>query len=100
MVLALADLRTQNVALRSTLALEEPTLQMQLASWSGVELTASLYELEGAYWLTIDQLKQSEEQPLTVYDDPRWAFQLGVAQHDRMTLRQADLQAPAEAPAQ
>ncbi|MGI3131496.1 DUF4340 domain-containing protein [Halopseudomonas pachastrellae] len=100
MVLALADLRAQNVALRSTLALEEPTLQMQLASWSGVELTASLYELEGAYWLTIDQLKQSEEQPLTVYDDPRWAFQLGVAQHDRMTLRQADLQAPAEAPAQ
>ena len=99
MVLALADLRAQNVALRSTLTLPQASLQMQLDSWSGAQLKASMYEIDGAYWLTIDALTQSEEQPLKVYDDARWAFQLGVAQHDRMALRQADLQA-AEAPAQ
>lgn len=99
MVLALADLRAQNVALRSTLTLPQASLQMQLDSWSGAQLKASMYEVDGAYWLTIDALTQSEEQPLKVYDDARWAFQLGVAQHDRMALRQADLQA-AEAPAQ
>ena len=93
------DLRAQNVALRSTLTLPQASLQMQLDTWSGAQLKASMYEVDGAYWLTIDALTQSEEQPLKVYDDARWAFQLGVAQHDRMALRQADLQA-AEAPAQ
>ncbi|WP_321350961.1 DUF4340 domain-containing protein [Halopseudomonas oceani] len=95
MVLALADLRAQNVSLRTALQLGEPVLTMQLSSWSGATLEASLYELGGAYWLTIDGLGQSDENPLTVNADPRWAFQLGVAQHDRMVLRHADLK-PAE----
>ena len=95
MVLALADLRAQNISLRTALQLGEPVLTMQLSSWSGATLEASLYELGGAYWLTIDGLGQSDENPLTVNADPRWAFQLGVAQHDRMVLRHADLK-PAE----
>ncbi len=103
MVLALADLRAQNVALRSAKQLGEPVLGMQLSSWSGATLAASLYDVDGAYWLTIDQLGQSEESPLKVNSDARWAFQLGVAQHDRMVLRHADLKAAeqaAEQPAQ
>ncbi|MEL0166841.1 MAG: DUF4340 domain-containing protein [Pseudomonadaceae bacterium] len=99
MVLALADLRAQNVSLRSALELGEPVLSMQLSSWSGATLAASLYQIGGAYWLTIDELGQSEENPLKVNSDARWAFQLGVAQHDRMVLRHADLK-PAEQPAQ
>lgn len=97
MVLALADLRAQNVSLRTALELGEPVLVMQLGSWSGATLDASLYQIGGAYWLTIDQLEQSEENPLTVNADSRWAFQLGVAQHDRMVLRHADLKAAEEA---
>lgn len=99
MVLALADLRAQNVALRSALELGEPVLSMQLSGWAGATLKASLYEIGGASWLTIDALEQSEDNPLQVNSDARWAFQLGVAQHDRMVLRHADLK-PAEQPAQ
>lgn len=96
MVLALANLRAQNVSLRSKLALQQPALTMQLTSWSGAELSASLYQIDSQYWLTLDNLKQSEEQPLEVRADPRWAYQLSVAQHDQLSLRAADLQ-PAEA---
>ncbi|HBT56365.1 DUF4340 domain-containing protein [Halopseudomonas aestusnigri] len=100
MVLALADLRAQNVSPRTALELGEPVLVMQLGSWSGATLDASLYEVGGAYWLTIDQLDQSEENPLTVNADARWAFQLGVAQHDRMVLRHADLKTADDAAGQ
>ena len=93
MVLALANLRAQNVSLRSNLALQQPALTMQLTSWSGAELSASLYQIDSQYWLTLDNLQQSEEQPLEARADPRWAYQLSVAQHDQLTLRAADLQA-------
>jgi hypothetical protein len=94
MVLALADLRAQEVSPRSDLQLVDPVLSMQLSTWAGARVQASLYELNGAYWLTIDDLKQSEDKPVIVHDDARWAFQLGVAQHDRMALRHADLKKP------
>ena len=95
MVLALANLQAQNVSLRSKLALGQPGLSMQLDTWSGAQLAASLYQLDNQYWLTVDAVKQSDEQPLDVRIDPRWAYQLSVAQHDQLALRAADLQ-PAE----
>lgn len=95
MVLALANLQAQNVSLRSKLALGQPGLSMQLDTWSGAQLAASLYQLDNQYWLTVDVVKQSDEQPLDVRVDPRWAYQLSVAQHDQLALRAADLQ-PAE----
>ncbi|MGB7387982.1 MAG: DUF4340 domain-containing protein [Pseudomonas neustonica] len=95
MVLALANLQAQNVSLRSKLALGQPGLSMQLDTWSGAQLEASLYQLDNQYWLTVDVVKQSDEQPLDVRVDPRWAYQLSVAQHDQLALRAADLQ-PAE----
>lgn len=95
MVLALASLRAQNVSLRSDLALEQPTLTMQLTTWSGAELSASLYQIDSRYWLTIDSVLQNDEQPMEMRVDPRWAYQLSVAQHDQLALRAADLQ-PAE----
>tara|TARA_R110002124_G_scaffold63329_4_gene172794 strand:+ start:37337 stop:38317 length:981 start_codon:yes stop_codon:yes gene_type:complete len=95
MVLALANLQAQNVSLRSKLALGQPGLSMQLDTWSGAQLAASLYQLDNQYWLTVDVVKQSDEQPLDVRIDPRWAYQLSVAQHDQLALRAADLQ-PAE----
>ncbi|MAB24913.1 MAG: hypothetical protein CMK78_11275 [Pseudomonadales bacterium] len=95
MVLALANLQAQNVSLRSKLALGQPGLSMQLDTWSGAQLEASLYQLDNQYWLTVDAVKQSDEQPLDVRIDPRWAYQLSVAQHDQLALRAADLQ-PAE----
>jgi len=95
MVLALANLQAQNLSLRSKLALGQPGLSMQLDTWSGAQLEASLYQLDNQYWLTVDVVKQSDEQPLDVRVDPRWAYQLSVAQHDQLALRAADLQ-PAE----
>tara|TARA_R110000868_G_scaffold84986_9_gene239388 strand:+ start:13676 stop:14656 length:981 start_codon:yes stop_codon:yes gene_type:complete len=95
MVLALANLQAQNVSLRSKLALGQPGLSMQLDTWSGAQLAASLYQLDNQYWLTVDVVKQSDEQPLDVRVDPRRAYQLSVAQHDQLALRAADLQ-PAE----
>lgn len=92
MVLALANLQAQNVSLRSKLALGQPGLSMQLDTWSGAQLAASLYQLDNQYWLTVDVVKQSDEQPLDVRVDPRWAYQLSVAQHDQLALRAADLQ--------
>ncbi|MEH6565157.1 MAG: DUF4340 domain-containing protein [Halopseudomonas sp.] len=92
MVLALASLRAQDVSLRSELTLPQPSLTMQLETWSGAQLSASLYQLDSQYWLTIDKLQQSEEQPLAVRADTRWAYQLSVAQHDQLALRAADLQ--------
>ncbi|SDT03602.1 protein of unknown function [Halopseudomonas sabulinigri] len=92
MVLALANLRAQDVSLRSELNLPEPSLRMQLSTWSGSQLNASLYQIDNQYWLTIDRLQQNDEQPLEVRADPRWAYQLSVAQHDQLALRAADLQ--------
>lgn len=97
MVLALANLRAQDVSLRSELNLPEPSLTMQLSTWSGSQLNASLYQIDNQYWLTIDRLQQNDEQPLEVRADPRWAYQLSVAQHDQLALRAADLQPEAAA---
>ncbi|MEH6490808.1 DUF4340 domain-containing protein [Halopseudomonas sp.] len=97
MVLALANLRAQDVSLRSELSLPEPSLRMQLSTWSGSQLNASLYQIDNQYWLTIDNVQQNDEQPLEVRFDPRWAYQLSVAQHDQLALRAADLQPEAAA---
>jgi hypothetical protein len=91
-VLALANLRAQDVSLRSALSLPQPSLSMQLSTWAGSQLNASLYQIDNQYWLTIDSLQQNDEQPLEARADPRWAYQLSVAQHDQLTLRAADLQ--------
>ncbi len=91
-VLALANLRAQDVSLRSALALPQPSLKMQLSTWAGSQLHASLYQIDNQYWLTIDSLQQNDEQPLEARADPLWAYQLSVAQHDQLTLRAADLQ--------
>lgn len=92
MVLALANLQAQGVSLRSKLALQQPSLTMQVTTWSGAQLAASLYQLDSQYWLTIDSVQQSDEQPVEVRVDPRWAYQLSVAQHDQLALRLVDLQ--------
>ncbi len=92
MVLALVNLRAQNVALREELALPEPMLQMQVDTWAGSELQASLYNLEGRYWLLIDSYTAAEaDSELQVNADPRWAYQVGVADMENLTRRRQDL---------
>lgn len=92
MVLALINLTAQNVALREELALPEPMLQMQVSTWAGSELQASLYDLEGSYWLLIDSLQLAgEDRELQINADPRWAFQVGIAQLESLNKRRADI---------
>jgi hypothetical protein len=87
MVLALINLRAQNVALRSDLALGEPELRMYVSTWEGAELEASLYDLDGRFWLLIDRFEQPQEGNLGVNADPRWAFQLGIGQVESLAKR-------------
>ena len=92
MVLALIQLTAQNVALREELALPDALLQMQVGTWAGSQLAASLYELDGSYWLLIDDLQLAEEdRELSINADPRWAFQIGIAQLESLVQRQADI---------
>ncbi len=91
MVLGLIGLNAQDVALRSDLELEEPALRMQVTTWKGAELEASLYDLSGRYWLTIDHFEQPPEGNLGVNADPRWAFQLGIAQVEDLLKRRSDI---------
>jgi hypothetical protein len=91
MVLALIGLNAQDVALRSDLQLGDPIVQMRVTTWNGAELAASLYDLSGRFWLTIDDFKQPADGEFGVNADPRWAFQLGVAQVEDLTKRRSDL---------
>ena len=92
MVLALANLTVQNVALREELALPEPMLKMRINTWAGSQLKASLYELDGSYWLLMDSFKRAEDDAeLLVNADPRWAFQIGVGQLENLNKRRADI---------
>ncbi|MFA5676842.1 MAG: DUF4340 domain-containing protein [Pseudomonas sp.] len=92
MVLALVNLTVQNVALREELALPEPMLRMHVSTWAGSELEASLYEIEGRYWLLMDRFNRaSEDSELQVNADPRWAYQIGIAQLESLNKRQADV---------
>jgi len=91
MVLALINLTAQNVALRDDLSLAEPMLTMQVTTWSGAELTASLHDIDGRYWLLIDSYTPPEEGELNVYADPRWAYQIGIGQLENLNKRQADI---------
>ncbi|SDS79181.1 protein of unknown function [Halopseudomonas xinjiangensis] len=91
MVLALAQLRAQDVTLRSELALGEPMLRMQLSTFAGAELQASLHEIEGKYWLLIDQFDNPGEEPLAVNADARWAYQLNIGQVENLNKRREDL---------
>ena len=100
MVLALIDLRAQDVRLRSELALDEPMLQMQVSTWLGAELEASLYEIDGRYWLVVDRFEQPEESNLGVNADERWAFQLGIGQVENLNKRQSDILRASESAAE
>ncbi|MBQ0744850.1 MAG: DUF4340 domain-containing protein [Pseudomonas sp.] len=91
MVLALIDLRAQDVKLRSELELDEPMLQMQVRTWTGAELEASLYDIDGKYWLLVDHFEQPEDSNLGVNADERWAFQLGIGQVENLNKRQSDI---------
>ena len=91
MVLALINLTAQNVALRDDLALGEPMLTMQVTTWSGAELAASLHDIDGRYWLLIDSYTPPEDGELNVYADPRWAYQIGIGQLEDLNKRQADV---------
>ena len=95
MVLALINLTAQNVALREDLALAEPMLRMQVTTWSGAELAASLHDIEGRYWLLIDDYKaaeaEAEADQLQVNANPRWAYQVGIGQVENLNKRQADI---------
>ena len=92
MVLALVNLSAQSVALREELALPEPLLRMQVNSWAGSELQASLYDIDGRYWLLMDSFSQAEEDSeLQVNADPRWAYQIGIGQLEQLNKRQADI---------
>lgn len=93
MVLALVNLTAQNVVPRDELTLAEPMLRMQVTTWSGAELAASLHDIDGRYWLLIDGFKtpQTEDEQLQVYADPRWAYQIGIGQMENLNKRQADI---------
>lgn len=92
MVLALVNLSVQNVALREELALPDPMLQMQVTTWAGSELQASLYELDGGYWLLMDSFNRADaDAELQVNADPRWAYQIGVGQFESLNKRQSDV---------
>lgn len=91
MVLALANLRAQAVTLRQELELEEPLLNMQLETWQGAELSASLHDLEGRYWLVIDRYTAAEDSALEINGDERWAFQLAIGQVEQLMKRHADI---------
>lgn len=92
MVLALINLTAQNVALREELSLPEPMLRMQVNTWAGTELQASLYDLDGQYWLLLDSFSPAEgEGELQVNADPRWAYQIGIGQLENLNKRQADI---------
>lgn len=97
MVLALINLRAQDVRLRSELELDEPMLRMQVQTWAGAELEASLYQVDGRYWLLVDRFAQPEDGNLGVNADERWAFQLGIGQVENLDKRQADIVRDAEA---
>lgn len=93
MVLALVNLTAQNVALREELTLpDEPLLRMQVSTWAGSQLEASLYDLDGSYWLLMDSLQLADgDSELQINADPRWAFQIGIAQLENLNKRRADL---------
>ncbi len=93
MVLALVNFTAQDVALRDDLPLAEPILQMQVSTWSGAQLDASLYEQDGRYWLLIDQFESASEPKsgLKVNADQRWAYQLGIGQLETLLQKRADL---------
>lgn len=91
MVLGLIGLTAQDVALRSDLVLEQPVLRMQVTTWQGAELEASLFDLSGRYWLTLDSFEQPADGALDVNADPRWAFQLGIAQVEDLLKRRSDI---------
>lgn len=95
MVLALVNFAAQDVALRDDLQLGEPILQMQVTTWSGAQLDASLHEQGGRYWLLVDQFSSAEGPAPAVNADQRWAYQLGIGQLEIMQQNRADLlQAP------
>lgn len=91
MVLALINLRAQGVALRANLELGEPALRMYVRTWDDAELEASLHDVSGRYWLTVDRFEQPEGGALGVNADERWAFQLGVGQMENLNRRRADI---------
>lgn len=91
MVLALINLRAQDVALRSNLALGEPLLKMYVRTWDDAELAASLFDVNGRFWLTVDRFEQPDDGTLGVNADPRWAFQLGVAQMESLNRRRDEI---------
>ena len=99
MVLALANLRAQAVTLRQELELGEPVLKMQLETWQGAELSASLHDLGGRYWLIIDRYTAAEDGTLEINADERWAYQLAIGQVEQLVKRHADVvrNQPAEA---
>ena len=96
MVLALIGLNAQDVALRTDLQLGEPNVQMQVMTWNGAELAASLYDVSGRFWLIIDRFEQPVDGEFGVNADTRWAFQLGVAQVESLNKRRSDLIRSAE----
>lgn len=93
MVLALVNLTAQNVVQRDELTLAEPMLRMQVTTWSGAELVASLHEIDGRYWLLVDSFDaaQAADEELQVQADPRWAYQIGIGQMENLNKRQADI---------
>lgn len=92
LVLALANFTAQNVALREELDLPAPSLKMQIETWAGSRLQASLYDLDGRYWLLIDGFDQAEEDAeLDVNADPRWAYQIGIGQMEDLSRRRNEL---------
>lgn len=100
MVLALINLRAQDVALRSNLELGEPMLSMYVRTWDDAELEASLFDVNGRFWLTVDRFEQPEDGTLGVNADERWAFQLGVAQVENLNRRRDEIVRTPEAAAE
>lgn len=100
MVLALINLRAQNVALRSNLELGEPMLRMYVRTWDDAELQASLFDVNGRFWLTVDRFEQPDGGTLGVNTDERWAFQLGVAQMENLNRRRDEIVRTPEATAE
>lgn len=91
MVLGLISLTAQDVRLRSDLELDQPMLTMRVTTWGGAELEASLHDQNGRYWLLIDRFQPSDSEDIQINADPRWAYQLGLGQVERLNKRRDDI---------
>lgn len=91
-VLGLVGLRAQDVQLREQLQLSDtPMLRMQLQTRAGDRLQAALQAIDGRYWVLVEEVERVDGSLLQVNADPRWAFQIGIAEVEALARGGAEL---------